>query len=343
MEAHVRLEHELASWVGCQPEQVVACSSGTAALHLALEAFELPAGSGVVMPDYSMIACPRAASLAGLVPVFMDCNRDDLLLDPVGVQSLLRSARNVTSKQARVVMPVHVYGRRCAMEALHRVCLPYRVIVIEDMAEIHGVPPHSLTDAACWSFYRNKVVAGEEGGAVVFKNPERAATARSLRTLGFTERHDYRHIPRGHNYRMSSVHAELIRQSLIRFGENLAARRRVEKWYDEECPKAWRQPVRDVPWVYDLRIPGLIRDEMRIIVSGLLRSGIPARYGFFPMHLQTEYAAGKVVTVGGWNSVRASEEVFYLPILPEMTQTDCREIMQAVRGLYGEVAPTAVG
>jgi len=162
MRPHEQLEAELAKWITecgltVSPEQVVACSSGTAALHLAFEALQLPQGSEVVMSDFNMIACPRAVSLAGLKPVFVDCG-DDLLLDTSKVAKHFGGS-------TKSILQTWIYGRvdendRQYISGITRQC---GVSVVEDMAEVHGVAPHEDTDAACWSFYKNKIVAGEEG------------------------------------------------------------------------------------------------------------------------------------------------------------------------------------
>lgn len=89
MEAYESLEQEFAQWQGLDPRGMVACSSGTAALHLALEALQLPQGSQVIVPDYSMIACPRAVVLADLRPVFVDCD-EQLLMDLKKLDEILR-------------------------------------------------------------------------------------------------------------------------------------------------------------------------------------------------------------------------------------------------------------
>lgn len=309
-QAHEKLERELEEWLGLETGTVAVCSSGTAALHLALECLELPQGSEVVVPDYSMIACPRAVSMAGHRPVFVDCGKD-LNIDPA------LSAKAVVDFSPSAIMAVHVYGRRCDMEALSS---PYGADepacpwLIEDMAELHGVPPHPRSDAACWSFYKNKVVAGEEGGAVWFKDKERAEKARCLRSLGFTPAHDYWHVPRGHNYRMSDVHAELIRESLSQFVVNAVLRREREQELDLVCPPEWRMPARQAPWVYDLRISGLTAGRVEHLVAELNQQGIAARCGFKPMRKQEEYCLDGI-DWGQWESDRAGREVLYLPLI----------------------------
>lgn len=325
MEPYQRLEVAWAEFNGLDPEGMVACSSGTAALHLALEAFRLQAGSEVIMPDFSMIACPRAVVLAGLTPVLVDCG-EDLNLDP----SLLQDVTNRYS----AILSVHTYGRRCEMERIitSNGGLGWNCF-IEDLAEAHGIRPHPQTDAACWSFYRNKVVAGEEGGAVWFKDKEHARLARSLRCLGFTEEHDFRHIPRGHNYRLSNLHAEAIlhgRNGLDHYAMNLKERRDIEAWYEEECPAEWRMPAREVPWVYDLRIPGLGEELQDIVVEELRKAGIAARHGFKPVGSQAEFQRCRMVTNGQRdcyesNARVASREVLYLPLSPgQVRREDCR-------------------
>lgn len=311
MEAHELLEIKWAEYNGLNPRGMVACSSGTAALQLAFEGLRLPPESRVVTSDYNMVACPRAINAARLVPQFVDC-LPNLLLDPDQID---------VSEEFLAVLPVHVYGRHCNMEAINEKIASIahpdkRVRVIEDLAEAHGIKPHQWTDAACWSFYRNKIVAGEEGGAVWFRNPMRAKLARELRCLGFTEKHDYDHKPRGHNFRLAPSLAEKILHSLSKVEENLERRREIESWYNEATPAQWRQLPRHVPWVYDLRIPGLTRADQDTVVRKLREGGIEARNGFRRMSTQEEFrnvpTRSPVATV-------AESEVFYLPIDPQRT------------------------
>lgn len=334
MQPFEQLEHEWAHWNDLNPAEMVACSSGTAALHLALEALELPLGSHVLVPDFTMIACPRAVTLAALEPVFVDCD-SSLLLD-TGLLYDDKPRRSV-EKLADCIMVVHVYGRRCNMENIVDVSADWECPVVEDLAEAHGVRPHSLTDAACWSFYRNKIVAGEEGGAIWFRDPKRAELARSLRSMGFTEAHDYTHRTRGHNYRMSNLHAKPILRSIQDWGHNVfgpGGRREIEAWYEEACPVEWRMPARDAPWVYDLRIPGMSSEVQGRVVTELRAEGIEARHGFKPMHEQEEYRGCQ--RVGGEQADMASREVVYLPISPgKTTREDCRRAFEVIRRIVG--------
>jgi len=343
MEPYQQLEVEWAKFNDLDPAGMVACSSGTAALHLALEALHLPPRSEVIVPDYTMVACARAVTLAGLVPVFVDCD-ERLLMDPKRVREAVNSSVPYLEQAVSAIIVVHIYGRR--LESLGSplgwpVPLPK---VIEDLAEAHGVKPHPSTDAAGWSFYKNKIVAGEEGGAVWFRDPEHAALARQLRNLGFTDAHDFSHAPRGHNYRMSNAHAkkvlenfepcmgfEGLRNWTSSLEKVVQERRRIESWYQVACPVEWRMPPREAPWVYDLRIPQLTVEGQGHLVRELNRMGIAARHGFKPMSRQEEYKNCKRVvgfkemwsSVSGWTGMskadNASREVIYLPIQPGVT------------------------
>lgn len=311
-------------WAGSR-SNVVACSSGTAALHLALEALHLPKGSSVVMPDLTMVACARAVHLADLHPVLVDCG-EDLLMDLDGLYNAVKTPGT------SAIMAVHVYGRRVDMDHVETaaVCGPVPLAVVEDMAELHGVAPHPATDAACWSFYKNKVIRGEEGGAVVFRDPAHAAHARRLRSLGFTAEHDFHHEPHGHNYRMANLLAAPILASLAGLRETLAVRRQIEAEYEVECPPALRMPPRACPWVYDLRIPGISAGKQNEVVRALRGAGIEARHCFKPMStlpefLQCKQAGGRLCDV-------LAREVIYLPIEPGRTTTgEVRRAFEVIR------------
>lgn len=316
--AHQLLERKFAEFIGYRPEQVVACSSGSAALHLSLEALRLPPGYEVATGDFNMIAVPRAISLAGLTPVFVDCG-DDLLVRP----DLLKPAE---------VIAVHIYGRICDMNRIAEIAEKFKLNVIEDLAEAHGIKPHPDTDAACWSCFKNKIIHSDsEGGIVAFRDPAHAALARQLRNMGFTEAHDFHHIPRGHNYRLADSLAEKILESLERYPENLVRRREIESWYDEVCPAAWRMPPRAAPWVYDLRIHGLARAKQTEIVKALNAAGIQARHSFVPMSRQEEFKNCRLIAdahhffrdLGKADAV--SREVFYLPLDPKTTRESTRQ------------------
>lgn len=317
MQDHEHLEDLIVEWA--KIPYVVACSSGTAALHLALEVLRLPPGSEVLCADYNMIAVPRAVTLAGLTPVFVDC-KPDLLMD----MDLLEHACSRKDAFPRVVICSHLYGRVVDMDSVVDIANKYGLYIIEDLAEAHGVKPDYRADMAVWSFYKNKIVAGEEGGAVGmrFKGSGMPLLARQLRCLGFTDSHDFRHVPRGFNGRLAPSLARLIIPNLMNVVNILAERRAIEAIYDSLCPAEWKMPPRVVPWVYDLRVRGMGKKDQDTLVQALNLYGIQARHGFKRMTTQAEYRyphkyqSSKSLDP---DVVGLDTEVFYFPIQPGVT------------------------
>ena len=317
---HEKLEADFASWMGYPSKNAVACSSGTAALHLALEVRANGNPGYILVPDFTMVACARAVVLSGLSPRFVECD-ENLLITPKTIDSAY-------TPDVLAVMPVHVYGRRCNMQGIHALANLKGIDVVEDLAEAHGIRPHPDTFAACWSFYQNKIVAGEEGGMVIFKDDYYANKARLLRCLGFTPQHDFTHVPRGHNYRMASSLARLVLKSLQKVDKNLAKRKQVEFWYDNEIPEENRMPARDVCWVYDIKVP---THAQNALVSGLNERGIQARYGFKPMSSLREFvqqssSAHPVAETMG-------NQIIYLPVDPRLLRGRVGAICREVRRL----------
>ncbi len=327
MQAFEELEIEWGKFIG--NPNCVACSSGTSALHLSLETLKKPCWTShtrCIVPEFTMIACARAVVLADMQPVFVDC--DDKLLMQVD---------NLPTWNVRALQAVHIYGRRCNMDAIHAHAKQNDCIVIEDMAEITGVKPHPDTDAACWSFYPNKIIGAYpngEGGMIAFKNPEHTARAKQLRSLGATEKNDYWHIPRGHNYRLSNTHAELVLKSLDDYDVWTANQRWiVEQEYNKLIPKEFHQPEREAVWVYDIRIPNLSSGIQDFIVNTLNKQGVAARHGFKPMSSQPEFQYLDNKARNYPNAAKASQEVIYLPVSPLFSREDVEGIANKLLAL----------
>jgi dTDP-4-amino-4,6-dideoxygalactose transaminase len=323
MESYQALEREFAQWNELDPAGMVVCNSGTSALHLALEAMRLPKASEVLVPEFTMVACARAVILAELKPLFVDCS-DELVISTKLVEG---HCHRYSPYSPKVVMPVHIYGLQCNMYALGEIANTYSLIVVEDLAEAHGIKPDKGTDAACWSFYRNKIICGEEGGAVWFRNPEHAALARQLRTLGFQDTHNYLHVPRGHNYRLSNVHADLIRKSLANADENIKKRRFIESWYTEwlEDEDFDLGPATQAPWMYAMRLVGY--DTTKIVQTLNRQYRIEARLGFKPMSEQPEFRREGFEEL---NAYRLSRQVIYMPIRADMSFEEVKENCRAL-------------
>ena len=305
MESYQRLE-SLWEPFKTNPEtkHMVSVSSGTAALHVALEALELKPGSEVIIPDYTMVACARAVTMAGLKPVFVDCGPDLLM----NVRYLLQFINENTS----AIMPVHIYGRLCNMKVISEIAREHGLKIIEDCAESQGASHGYPVDASCWSFYRNKIIHGEEGGMIAFKETERASVARQIKCMGFINGQGYKHRPRGFNARLSNANATLISHSIEEYSKEVERRKRLSKLYQNQLPREWYNGPRQANWVHDIRIKGMVRARQSQLLEALRGIDVEGRPGFFPMSVQEEYKSEPIAF--GSQALKASCEVIYLPL-----------------------------
>ncbi len=177
-----RLESAFARAVGCR--FAIACSSGTAALHLALAATGVGAGDEVLIPAFTMIATASAPRYLDADPVLVDADPRSWNLDPAALADKLTA-------RTRALIVVHTYGQPADMEPILEFARRNRLIVVEDAAEAHGAsyrrqPIGSLGDAAAFSLYANKIVTSGEGGMVTTSDPQVAELARELRDHAFS-------------------------------------------------------------------------------------------------------------------------------------------------------------
>ena len=313
-----RFEQEFADYNGYA--RGVACSSGTAALTLALRALGIGPGDEVVVPEFTMIASAWAVTYTGATPVFADC-LDDLTVDPAAIEEKI-------TPRTRAIMPVHVYGRRCAMDAIMELAYEYNLRVVEDSAEAHGVRP--VGDIACFSLYANKIITSGEGGICVTDDPRLADQMTHLRGMAFSADHSFLHKKVAYNFRMTNMQAAVALAQTERLDEILKARRDIEQIYDAALagtPGLLPMPARDVLWMYDVRAEG--RDELR---AHLTERGIETRLFFKPMSRQPGYLDPV------WPTLRANEAAedgFYLPTYVGISEADQHYIAGCVREFYG--------
>lgn len=311
------LENKFSQFVGT--EGCVAVNSGTAALHLALEALQLPKNAEVIVPQYTMVATAWAVHYARLNPVFVDCDNDLL----INIKEIERSITDNT----RVIMVTHVYGRVVNMGAITELANKYNLRIIEDAAEAHGCKWNNKIagsyDIGCFSFYRNKIVCGEEGGAIVSNDLEFLETARDMKSMSFGKEHNYMHKQIGFNYRMTNSQASLIIDSLKNIDKNIKLRRENEFLYDSLIDREHHMPKRDVPWVYDIKV-----DDNKI-VDQMREQNVAARYGFKPVGMCAPFFLDASLT----KSYDMSKKIMYLPVGPEINKKDIHLIVEKLRKL----------
>ena len=298
----------------------VACSSGTAALTLALRALGIGPGDEVVVPEFTMVASAWAVTHSGATPVFVDCG-DDLNIDVARIEEKI-------TPRTRALMPVHVYGRRCDMDAVMELAHDYNLRVVEDSAEAHGVRP--VGDIACFSLFANKIITAGEGGVCLTDDTHLAEQMAHLRAMAFSKDHNFLHKKVAYNYRMTNLQAGVALAQVERLDEILATRKRIEKRYQqglEGVDGVTLLPERDVLWMFDLRAER--RDELR---AHLADAGIETRLFFKPMSRQPFYLDPVWPSL---NAHRLSEDGLYLPTYTDLTESGQDYIVGKIREFYG--------
>jgi len=221
MDAYRRLEIEYAKQIDVK--RCVSVNTGTAALHVALEALRLPPGSKVIVPDFTMYASALAVYYSRLTPVFVDCD-ENLLID-------LGKVEDIIDADTKVLMVTHIYGRVVDMNRVMQIAKKYNLRVIEDACEAQGAywdnKPVGSFDIGCFSLYRNKIIHAEEGGIVASNDINFMNIVNDMKSMSFGDTHDYYHNQIGFNYRMTNSQAELALKSLKESCNNITKR---ESW-----------------------------------------------------------------------------------------------------------------
>jgi dTDP-3-amino-3,4,6-trideoxy-alpha-D-glucose transaminase len=320
-------EREFAAY--CGVEHCVGVGSGTAALTLSLLAAGIGPGDEVIVPAHTFIATALAVVHAGATPVFCDVDEDSGLLDP-------GSAAAALSERTAVVVPVHLYGQACDMDAVAAFAERHRLLVVEDAAQAHGASwrgrrAGGLGAVAGFSFYPSKNLGAlGDGGAICTDDGEIADRARRLRNLG-QERKGV-HLEAGMNERLDGVQAAMLRVKLGRLDKWNAARRDLAAVYREALGLAARPLVEDPrgECVYHL-FPVRVRERDRVRAR-LAAAGVGTGVHYSPaLHRQPPFAdlpARAEVPLA--NAEAWSEEEISLPIFPELSESEVLSVAESL-------------
>lgn len=284
-------------WLGSS--NVVACSSGTSALHLGLLAAGVKRDDEVIIPTFSMGAIPFSVSYLGAKQVLVDSERETWNMDVSQISD------RITSK-TKAIVAMHTYGHPVNLAPLVKLCQEHGIKLIEDAAEAHGAEFEgkkvgTIGDIGCFSFFANKIITTGEGGAVITRSDADAEKCRSLRDMSFSKdpSQKFLHASIGFNYRLTNMQAALGYSQLGRIDKFISTRRRNAKLYDSmlgnirgiTTPQEAKW-AKNVYWMYSILVDaknfGKSRDALMIELS---RAGIETRPFFVPIHRQPVYSS----------------------------------------------------
>lgn len=289
-------EQRFSHYIGTQ--HGVAVCNGTAALEAALYGIGVRKGDEVIMPSLTIISCAVAALRLGARPVLVDIDPDTWNMDPTQLESKI-------TPRTRAIMPVHVYGLPVDMDQVFECASDHNLTIVEDAAEAHGAEYFSrvkgnrwlkcgnMSDAACFSFYANKIVTTGEGGMVVTNDQSIAARAASYRNLCFHAERRFYHTELCYNFRMTNLQAAVGIAQLERIDEVIAVRRALARYYKAQLERVrgirFQAEVpygRSVHWMYAVQLDEALGIDAETMMERLKSKEIGTRPFFLGLHMQ---------------------------------------------------------
>jgi perosamine synthetase len=293
----------------------VACQSGTAGIHLALNLLDITSEDEVIVPTLTFIAAVNPVSYVGASPLFMDC--DDSLNMDLGKLELFLSTRceirdgktiNIdTNKHIKAVIIVHVFGNMANMEELMRISEKYNLKVVEDATEALGSYCISgqysncfagtIGDIGVFSFNGNKIITSGGGGMLVAKSEKLLKRAKYLSTQAKNNPLFYRHDEIGYNYRMTNLQAAVGLAQLEQLEEFIEIKKKNYFEYAKSIQNIdgmklleFNEWTRPNYWFYSIILESVVSGEkLENIINELQGQGVQTRPVWGLIHMQKPY------------------------------------------------------
>jgi perosamine synthetase len=343
-------EQAIADYVGAK--YAVSFSSGTAALHGAAYAAGIKPGDEAITTPVTFCASANCIVYLGATPVFADVSSDTLNIEPENI------AARITQK-TKAIIPVDFAGQPVDLDPIREIARDKGIMVIEDAchalgAKYHGQPVGSISDLTVFSFHPVKHLTTGEGGMVVTESEEMAAKMRAFRNHGiqsdFRERAlngswFYQMTDLGYNYRLTDIQCSLGLSQLNKQPKWLARRQAIAAFYDSALRNdrfvsaLGLRP--DVSHAYHLYVIQLNLPHLRVgrdaIFAALRAEGIGVNVHYIPVHLHPFYRQNLGTEPGMCPVAEAAyDQILSLPIFPGMSDSDARDVVNAINKITGE-------
>lgn len=333
-------EEELATYAGTKG--AAALSSGTAAIHLALDLLGVGRGDIVFCSSLTFIASANPIIYLGAEPVFIDSEPETWNMSPVALENAFKDAE-AEGKLPKAVVVVNLYGQSAKMDELIEVCDRYGVPVVEDAAEslgstYKGKKSGTFGKFGVYSFNGNKIITTSGGGMLVSNDTEKLERARFLATQARDQAKHYQHSMIGYNYRMSNILAGVGRAQLEVLDQRVEAKRAVFERYVEGLgdieglefmPEL--EGTKSNRWLSVITInPEIIKVVPYDLIDTLEAENIEARPVWKPLHMQPVFKGRKFFAHAEGDVV--SERLFTTGVcLPSGTAMKVEEQLKVIR------------
>lgn len=345
-----RFEREFAQAVGAKA--AIACSSGTAALHVSLICAGVEAGDEVLVSTLTFIAPANAVRYVGAHPVFLDAEEQHYQLDVEKLGDFLRRGcfrdggvlKNAASgRRVAAIIPVHILGHPCDMSPLLALAQEYGLPVVEDATEslgssYRGRATGTMGRCGCFSFNGNKIITTGNGGMIVTNDMALARHAKHLTTQAKQDPLEFVHDEVGFNYRLSNISAAFGVAQLEKLKDYVADKRRIAARYDEALggvpgiaiPRIapW---ARSNEWLYTIRVDAeRYGMDSRALLRALKAARIEARPLWQPMHKSPAHAGAQA-----WRcevADRLNAECLSIPCSVGLAPADQERVIEVIVG-----------
>ncbi len=326
-------EREFAGYAGVK--HAVGVASGTDALHLALAALDIGPGCGVIAPANTCVPTVTGIALSGAQIQLADIDPATRTLSPESVERAI-------GPETKAIVPVHLYGHPCDMDALRAIAARHGLVIVEDAAQAHGAEYRgrrcgALGEAAAFSFYPTKNLgAYGDAGAVTTNDDETAARLRRLRNYGEEQR--YHHSCRGVNSRLDEMQAAMLRVKLRHLDAANQARRDRAGVYDELLAGTPLELPSEAAWATHNYHLYVVRTPRRDALAEYLRKhGVGTLMHYpVPVHRQEAFQDLGYAEGSFPESERACGEVLSLPLYPDLPLEDVCRVAETVKLFFSE-------
>jgi perosamine synthetase len=328
-------------------KNAVAVNSGTAALHLALEAVGIRENDEVIVPTMTFASTAEAVLYLKAKPVLVDCSPDSLNIDPYQVD------RAITDK-TKAIIPVHFGGLPCEMDQILEMVRTHQLKVIEDAA--HALPSRykqrmigTIGDVTCFSFYATKTLATGEGGMITTACDDYAERIGLLRLHGFSKDSwtrsntrdpwSYEIMHLGYKYNMTDIAAALGIEQLEKCFPFWKRRQwiaeRYTEGFDEFSELTTPSVTHGNQHSWHLYVIQLELDRLRIsrneFIEVLRQAKIGTGVHFMPLHLHRYYRETFGYRPMDFpNATALFQRILSLPVYPKMTDSDVQDVIATV-------------
>lgn len=334
-------ERAVADYVGVK--YAVAIANGTAALHAACHVAGISEGDEVITTPLTFAASANCVLYCGGTPVFADVDPRTYNIDPEDIK------RKITDK-TKAIIPVHLAGQPCDMDAIQQIAKEYGLIVIEDGAhalgsEYKGKKVGSLSQMTTFSFHPVKPITTGEGGMIVTDDEELYKRLLLFRSHGITREESmmtrnegpwfYQQLELSYNYRLTDIQCALGSSQLKKLDAFLARRKELVRRYNEAFAEyediviPYQMPETDSGW--HLYIVQVINCDRKKVFEELRAGGLNVNVHYIPVYYHPYYQEHGYANVHCPNAEEIYSHIISLPLFPSLTNEQQDEVIEKVR------------